>query len=84
MGEGVKCKILNCAHFVTRLIEVESLQNYKTVDLFISMQETKHTRNMFLTRALERILADKELRRSQNAQLKKACQSAIGELPVLV
>jgi len=42
------------------------------------MQETKHTRSMFLTRALERILADKELRRSQNAQLKKACQLAIG------
>ena len=43
------------------------------------MQETKHTRSMFLTRALERILADKELRRSQNAQLKKACQTAIGK-----
>jgi len=42
------------------------------------MQESKHTRNMFLTRALERILADKDLRRSQNAQLKKACKLALG------
>ena len=44
------------------------------------MQETKHTRSMFLIRALERILADKELRRSQNSQLKKACQTALGKL----
>ncbi|CAK8690782.1 unnamed protein product [Clavelina lepadiformis] len=44
------------------------------------MQETKQTRSMFLTRALERILADKDLRKSQNSQLKKACQSAIDDI----
>nr|CAB3222754.1 brefeldin A-inhibited guanine nucleotide-exchange protein 1 [Phallusia mammillata] len=44
------------------------------------MQKSKQTRSMFLTRALERILADKELRRSQNAQLKKACKSALDDI----
>ncbi len=33
---------------------------------------------MFLMRALEKILADKELKRSQHSQLKKACESALG------
>ena len=42
------------------------------------MQQTKQTQSMFLTRGLERILADKELRKSYNAQLKKACNSALG------
>ena len=44
------------------------------------MQQTKHTQSMFLTRALERILADKELRKSHNAELRKVCQSALGDL----
>uniref|UniRef100_A0A8B9LHV7 ADP-ribosylation factor guanine nucleotide-exchange factor 2 (brefeldin A-inhibited) n=1 Tax=Astyanax mexicanus TaxID=7994 RepID=A0A8B9LHV7_ASTMX len=35
---------------------------------------------MFLSRALERILSDKELKRSQHSQLRKACQVALGEL----
>jgi hypothetical protein len=34
--------------------------------------------DMFLMRALEKILADKELKRSQHSQLKKACESALG------
>nr|XP_009862113.1 brefeldin A-inhibited guanine nucleotide-exchange protein 1 isoform X1 [Ciona intestinalis] len=44
------------------------------------MQQSKQTRSMFLTRALERILADKELKRSQNSQLKKACRLALDEI----
>uniref|UniRef100_A0A8C1WKB6 ADP-ribosylation factor guanine nucleotide-exchange factor 2 (brefeldin A-inhibited) n=1 Tax=Cyprinus carpio TaxID=7962 RepID=A0A8C1WKB6_CYPCA len=35
---------------------------------------------MFLSRALEKILADKEVKRSQHSQLRKACQVALGEL----
>uniref|UniRef100_A0A8B9LER5 ADP-ribosylation factor guanine nucleotide-exchange factor 2 (brefeldin A-inhibited) n=1 Tax=Astyanax mexicanus TaxID=7994 RepID=A0A8B9LER5_ASTMX len=38
------------------------------------------TKSMFLSRALERILSDKELKRSQHSQLRKACQVALGEL----
>jgi len=34
-------------------------------------------KNVFLTRALEKILADRETRRSQNAPLRKACESAL-------
>lgn len=33
---------------------------------------------MFLSRALEKILADKEVKRSQHSQLRKACQVALG------
>uniref|UniRef100_A0A4W4GKC9 SEC7 domain-containing protein n=1 Tax=Electrophorus electricus TaxID=8005 RepID=A0A4W4GKC9_ELEEL len=35
---------------------------------------------MFLSRALEKILSDKEVKRSQHNQLRKACQVALGEL----
>uniref|UniRef100_A0A8C1URC7 ADP-ribosylation factor guanine nucleotide-exchange factor 2 (brefeldin A-inhibited) n=1 Tax=Cyprinus carpio TaxID=7962 RepID=A0A8C1URC7_CYPCA len=38
-----------------------------------------HTKSMFLSRALEKILADKEVKRSQHGQLRKACQVALGE-----
>uniref|UniRef100_A0A3Q2PHQ2 ARF guanine nucleotide exchange factor 2 n=1 Tax=Fundulus heteroclitus TaxID=8078 RepID=A0A3Q2PHQ2_FUNHE len=41
------------------------------------MQETK---SMFLSRALEKILADKEVKRSQHSQLRKACQVALDEI----
>uniref|UniRef100_A0A8C7HJ30 ARF guanine nucleotide exchange factor 1 n=1 Tax=Oncorhynchus kisutch TaxID=8019 RepID=A0A8C7HJ30_ONCKI len=41
------------------------------------MQETK---NMFLTRALEKILADKEVKKSHHSQLRKACEVALEEI----
>lgn len=34
---------------------------------------------MFLSRALEKILSDKEVKRSQHSQLRKACQVALGK-----
>uniref|UniRef100_A0A8C4HT96 ADP-ribosylation factor guanine nucleotide-exchange factor 2 (brefeldin A-inhibited) n=1 Tax=Dicentrarchus labrax TaxID=13489 RepID=A0A8C4HT96_DICLA len=37
------------------------------------------TKSMFLSRALEKILSDKEVKRSQHSQLRKACQVALGE-----
>uniref|UniRef100_A0A671K525 Brefeldin A-inhibited guanine nucleotide-exchange protein 2-like n=1 Tax=Sinocyclocheilus anshuiensis TaxID=1608454 RepID=A0A671K525_9TELE len=40
---------------------------------------TSVTKSMFLSRALEKILADKEVKRSQHIQLRKACQVALGE-----
>uniref|UniRef100_A0A8C5HT98 SEC7 domain-containing protein n=1 Tax=Gouania willdenowi TaxID=441366 RepID=A0A8C5HT98_GOUWI len=35
---------------------------------------------MFLTRALEKILADKEVKKAHHSQLRKACEVALGEL----
>lgn len=41
--------------------------------------ESTKTKSMFLSRALEKILSDKEVKRSQHNQLRKACQVALGE-----
>lgn len=35
--------------------------------------------DMFLTRALEKILSDKEIKKSYHSQLKKACEVALGK-----
>jgi brefeldin A-inhibited guanine nucleotide-exchange protein len=35
--------------------------------------------DMFLTRALEKILSDKEIKKSYHSQLKKACEVALGQ-----
>lgn len=35
---------------------------------------------MFIIRALEKILTDKDIKRSHHSQLKKACESALGEI----
>uniref|UniRef100_A0AAZ3REQ7 Mon2/Sec7/BIG1-like dimerisation and cyclophilin-binding domain-containing protein n=1 Tax=Oncorhynchus tshawytscha TaxID=74940 RepID=A0AAZ3REQ7_ONCTS len=37
------------------------------------------TKNMFLTRALEKILADKEVRKAHHSQLRKTCEVSRGE-----
>ncbi|KAL1249858.1 hypothetical protein QQF64_020863, partial [Cirrhinus molitorella] len=42
--------------------------------------ESLSTKSMFLSRALEKILADKEVKRSQHNQLRKACQVALDEI----
>lgn len=46
--------------------------------------ESLSTKSMFLSRALEKILADKEVKRSQHSQLRKACQVALGELLLFI
>uniref|UniRef100_A0A4W3GFF6 ARF guanine nucleotide exchange factor 1 n=1 Tax=Callorhinchus milii TaxID=7868 RepID=A0A4W3GFF6_CALMI len=38
------------------------------------------TKNMFLTRALEKILADKEVKKAHHSQLRKACEVALDEI----
>ena len=43
------------------------------------MQDKKQLREMFLTRALEKILADKEIKKAHHTQLKRACEVALGE-----
>uniref|UniRef100_A0A3P8WB46 ARF guanine nucleotide exchange factor 1 n=1 Tax=Cynoglossus semilaevis TaxID=244447 RepID=A0A3P8WB46_CYNSE len=43
------------------------------------MFEGKKTKNMFLTRALEKILADKEVKKAHHSQLRKACEVALAE-----
>ncbi|XP_049605672.1 brefeldin A-inhibited guanine nucleotide-exchange protein 1 isoform X2 [Syngnathus scovelli] len=44
------------------------------------MFEGKKTKNMFLTRALEKILADKEVKKAHHSQLRKACEVALQEI----
>ena len=38
------------------------------------------TKEMFIVRALEKILADKDIKRSQNSQLKKSCDTALEQI----
>ncbi|KAG7235225.1 hypothetical protein INR49_030628 [Caranx melampygus] len=45
-----------------------------------SKAENSKTKSMFLSRALEKILSDKEVKRSQHGQLRKACQVALDEI----
>ncbi|XP_034732163.1 brefeldin A-inhibited guanine nucleotide-exchange protein 2 isoform X3 [Etheostoma cragini] len=45
-----------------------------------SKAENSKTKSMFLSRALEKILSDKEVKRNQNSQLRKACQVALDEI----
>uniref|UniRef100_A0A3Q3NCX6 ADP-ribosylation factor guanine nucleotide-exchange factor 1 (brefeldin A-inhibited) n=1 Tax=Mastacembelus armatus TaxID=205130 RepID=A0A3Q3NCX6_9TELE len=40
----------------------------------------QETKNMFLTRALEKILADKEVKKAHHSQLRKACEVALAKL----
>lgn len=43
------------------------------------MQSSEKTKEMFILRALERILNDKEIKRSHHSQLKRACEAALGK-----
>ena len=38
-----------------------------------------NTREMFIIRALEKILSDREIKKSHHAQLKRACEVALGK-----
>ena len=44
------------------------------------MQGSKQTRDMFLTRALQRILEDREIKRSYNSELRQECKKTLGKL----
>ncbi|XP_065669547.1 brefeldin A-inhibited guanine nucleotide-exchange protein 1 isoform X2 [Hydra vulgaris] len=44
------------------------------------MMQNVKTKHMFLKRALEKILAEKELKKANHLQLKKACESALDEI----
>ncbi|KAI4489377.1 hypothetical protein M0802_011202 [Mischocyttarus mexicanus] len=44
------------------------------------MQNNSKTREMFIVRALEKILADKDVKRSHLSQLKRSCESALEDL----
>lgn len=43
------------------------------------MQSNLKTKEMFIVRALEKILADKDIKKSYHVQLKKACEAALGK-----
>lgn len=60
----------------------------RLIDLWVSaplsiilstMQNNSKTREMFIVRALEKILADKDVKRSHLSQLRKSCESALGK-----
>lgn len=42
------------------------------------MREQKPAQEMFITRALEKILSDRDIRKSHHSQLRKACEIALG------
>lgn len=44
------------------------------------MREQRPAKEMFLTRALEKILVDREIKKSYHSQLKKACEVALEEI----
>lgn len=44
------------------------------------MQTNSKTKEMFIVRALEKILADKDIKRSYHSQLKKSCEVALGKI----
>lgn len=44
------------------------------------MQNNSKTREMFIVRALEKILADRDVKRSHLSQLKKSCETALDDL----
>lgn len=45
---------------------------------------TKMAKKTFIERALEQILADKDISRSHHLQLKKACESALGTYVIMI
>lgn len=46
----------------------------------IEMQTSSNkTKEMFIVRALEKILGDKDIKRSNHSQLKRACDVALGK-----
>lgn len=55
------------------------IKNYYVIFL-ITMKRTSNTKEMFIIRALEKILGDKEIKRSYHSQLKRACEVALGRL----
>ncbi|RZF39341.1 hypothetical protein LSTR_LSTR000862 [Laodelphax striatellus] len=44
------------------------------------MKRSTRTKEMFIIRALEKVLSDKEIKRSHHSQLKKACEVALEEI----
>lgn len=46
--------------------------------------QAKAGKKTFIERALEQILTDKDISRSHHLQLKKACESALGECRTLL
>lgn len=49
----------------------------------VIMQSNPKTKEMFIVRALEKILGDKDIKRSHHSQLKKSCDLALGRWMIL-
>lgn len=48
------------------------------------MQASDKTKEMFILRALEKILGDKDIKKSHHSQLKRACEVALGKSPFIL
>lgn len=48
------------------------------------MQKSLKTKEMFIVRALEKILGDKDIKRSYHSQLKRSCEVALGKICIFL
>lgn len=56
---------------------VNSVNNNRTTDNRKNI-DINNCKEMFITRALQKILNDREIKKSYNSQVRKACESALG------
>jgi 3-methyladenine DNA glycosylase AlkC len=53
------------------MLKINSTENKININL-------NNCKEMFITRALQKILNDKEIKKSHNSQVRKSCESALG------
>lgn len=66
-------------HALSYRVRRELIQSNCISAIVWNMQNnSRKTKEMFIVRALEKILGDKDIKRSHHSQLKKACDKALG------
>ena len=74
------CKGLECGTLARMsVVLAEELGGAPSV---IMSGGSSHSQNVFLTRALEKILSERELKRSQHQELRKSCEITLSECPL--
>jgi hypothetical protein len=53
------------------MLKINSTENKININL-------NNCKEMFITRALQKILNDREIKKSYNSQVRKSCESALG------
>jgi hypothetical protein len=61
------------------LSDTNLLFHTKMLSYFTNSGDNIRSADMFLTRGLEKLLAEKEIKKSNNAQLKKQIESLLGK-----